>query len=244
MGKLDNKVAIVTGGSRGLGEATVRLFAREGAKVLLTDVLDVEGEALAAALGANVRFMHHDVSKEAEWQSVVAAAESAFGLVSVLVNNAGIAQSGPMETLSESEYSRVIAINQTGVFLGMKSVLASMRRTGGGSIINVSSIYGLRGSPQTIAYTASKFAVAGMTKAAAMELAPDRIRVNSIHPGFFATPMALGNQAVVDTVLPLVPAGRLGDPDEIAQMALLLASDDMKYATGAEFVVDGGFTTY
>ena len=242
MGRVSGKVAIVTGAARGLGAAFARRLIEEGAQVMLTDVLDSEVEATARALGSNARFAHHDVSSESEWQQIITATDSSFGPVNVLVNNAGIAHSGPLEHLAQSEYGKVIAINQTSVFLGMKSVIASMRKAGGGSIINISSIYGLRGSAQTLAYTAAKFAVTGMSKVAALELVPDNIRVNSIHPGFIRTPMAEASPDIIAAVLPTVPAGRLGETDELAQMVLLLASDEMRYATGAEFVVDGGWS--
>lgn len=241
MGRVSGKVAIVTGGARGLGESFVRLLAAEGAKVMCTDVLDREGATLAGALDG-VRFMHHDVVRRDDWHRVVEATEAALGPVSVLVNNAGIGGAAPLESYPEKDFRRVMDINVLGVFLGMQSVIPSMRRAGGGSIINISSTSGLRGVPHTTAYTASKFAVCGMTKTAALELAADSIRVNSVHPGPSKTPILMEAPDVIEAVLQQVPAHRLGEPTEIANMVLLLASDDMKFATGAEFVVDGGLT--
>lgn len=246
MGRVKGKVAIVTGAARGMGAAFARRLAEEGARVMLTDVLDKEGRATAEALGTAVRFVRHDVTRENEWQDVVAAAEAAFGPVSVLVNNAGIVLYCPTETLPESEYRRIIDVNQVSVFLGMKSVLPSMRRAGGGAIINISSVAGLVGGPgNSLAYTASKFAVRGMTKSAAIEFAPYRIRVNSIHPGAIRTPMVVpvpGSEGLLTEFLASTPAGRLGEPDEVASVVVMLASDEAQFATGAEFVVDGGVT--
>ena len=245
MGRVSGKVAIVTGAARGLGEAHARRLIDEGAQVMLTDVSDAEGEATAKALGANARFLHHDVSSEADWQRIVAETEKAFGPVSVLVNNAGIVISEPLEGLTEANYRRQVDVNQVGVFLGMKSVIESMKRAGGGSIINLSSIAGLIGVPMTFAYTASKFAVRGMSKAGAVELAPYNIRVNSVHPGVFRTQMNVSTPEVekfATAIAESMPAGRMGDPDEVANVVLLLASDESRFSTGAEFVVDGGWT--
>lgn len=245
MGRVSGKVAIVTGGARGMGAADAQWLVREGAKVMLTDVLDEEGKAMAAALGPNARFLHHDVTREAEWKRIVSETEAAFGPVSVLVNNAGIATYHPLETYEEAEYRRVIDINQVSVFLGMKSVVASMKRAGGGSIINMSSVCGIIGTAGNIAYVASKFAVRGMTKSAAIELAPYNIRVNSIHPGLIMTPMTKptpDTEAMLAASAAATPAGRVGQPDEIASVVLMLASDESHFSTGAEFVIDGGLT--
>lgn len=243
--RLEGKVAVVTGGARGLGAAIVRCFAEAGAAVVIADILDDVGGLLAEQV-AGSRFEHLDVSSEQNWQDVIAATESACGPVSILVNNAGVSGLSLIEDMTEEAYMRVIRINQVSVFLGMKSVVASMRRAGGGSIINLSSIAGLKGTPTAVAYAASKFAVRGMTKVAAIEFGPSAIRVNSIHPGSFDTDMVRGSDGeikdVIHDVMRGLPAGRLGDPDEIAQMALLLASDEMRIATGAEFVLDGGVT--
>lgn len=244
-GRVEGKVVIVTGAARGMGAAFARCLVAEGAQVMLTDVLDAAGRETARALGGNARYLHHDVTREAEWQAVVEATEAAFGPVSVLVNNAGIVAIAPTEHMSEAEYRRVVDVNQVSVFLGMKSVLRSMKRAGGGSIINVSSVCGIVGTPQTLAYTASKFAVRGMTKSAAIEFAPFNIRVNSIHPGGIRTPMttpACGAEDLSLAVAERQPAGRMGQPEEVASVVLLLASDETRFSTGAEFVVDGGMT--
>ncbi len=245
MGRVTGKVAIVTGAARGMGAIDAKRLIEEGAKVMLTDVLDGEGEATAKALGGNARYMHHDVTRETEWKLVVAETEKTFGPVSVLVNNAGIVDFGPIETTEESAYRRVIDIDQISVFLGMKSVLPSMKRVGGGSIVNISSIAGLIGSPGALAYTAAKFAVRGMTKSAAIEFAPHNIRVNSIHPGLIRTPMTAitpGSEDAINGVANGTPAKRVGEPDEVANVVLMLASDESRFSTGAEFVVDGGMS--
>lgn len=245
MGRVSGKVAIVTGAARGMGAAHARRLAEEGAKVMLTDVLDSEGECVAKAIGENARYMHQDVTQEAEWQRVIAATEAAFGPVSVLVNNAGILMIGPTESFEESVYRRVIDINQVSVFLGMKLVIPSMKRAGGGSIINISSGAGITGISHSMAYCASKFAVRGMTKSAAIELAPYNIRVNSIHPGLIRTSMIAitpESEATLSAAAAATPANRLGEPEEVANIMLLLASDETRFSTGAEFVVDGGFT--
>mgnify|MGYP001127256317 FL=1 len=242
MGKFDGKVVLITGAARGQGASHARCFVEEGAKVVLTDVLTEEGEALAKELGENAKFMKHDVRSEEEWQKVVEETEATFGPINVLVNNAGIVISKPLEELSEAEYRKVIDINQVGVFLGMKAVVPSMKKAGGGSIINISSINGLRGSRGTLAYDASKFAVRGMTKTAALELAEFGIRVNSIHPGVIQTPM-IAQDDVTDTVDLLsqkIPLKRVGQPIDISKLVLFLASDDSSYSTGSEFVADGG----
>ncbi|HKR45825.1 MAG TPA: glucose 1-dehydrogenase [Paraburkholderia sp.] len=243
MGRVSGKTALVTGAARGLGAAFARRLIAEGASVLLCDVLDEAGEALAHELGERARFVHHDVTRAQAWEQSVALAEAEFGPVNVLVNNAGVlGVVAPIEQLSEEDVRNVISVNQIGTFLGMQAVLPSMRRAGGGSIINVSSTSGLRGVPCTLAYTASKFAVRGMTKVAALELAQYGIRVNSLHPGPFRTHMTAGDSDSLQQILSVVPAGRVGEPDELSHMMLLLASDDMRFATGAEYVVDGGLT--
>jgi 3alpha(or 20beta)-hydroxysteroid dehydrogenase len=243
MGRVSGKVAIVTGAARGMGAAHARRLVEEGARVVLTDLLDQEGEAMARSLGANARFMHHDVSKEADWKRIVGDTEAAFGPISVLVNNAAISGFSPIETLEEAEYRRIIEVNQFSVFLGMKTVVPSMKRAGGGAIINISSSAGLVGLPYLLAYVASKFAVRGMTKSAAIELAPDNIRVNVIHPGTIRTPlMAEAPRDVEQRLIDAAPAHRLGEPEEVANVMLLLASDESRFLTGAEIPVDGGLT--
>lgn len=245
MGRVSNKVAIVTGAARGMGAAHARRMVEEGAQVMLTDMLDAEGEALAASLGASACYRHLDVTDEAGWIEAVAETEKIFGPVSVLVNNAGIIAYGAIEDMAAQVYRRVIEVNQVSVFFGMKSVVPSMRRAGGGSIINISSVAGLMGAPGALAYTASKFAVRGMSKSAAIELAPYQIRVNSIHPGMIDTPMTAPtpeSEAINAQFIAATPAQRMGDPDEVANMVVLLASDEVRFATGAEFVVDGGIS--
>jgi 3alpha(or 20beta)-hydroxysteroid dehydrogenase len=245
MGRLNGKVAVITGAARGMGAAHARLFVAEGAKVVLTDIRDAEGKAVAKELGTNARFLHHDVTKSGEWERVISEAEATFGPVSVLVNNAGIAPHVALPDISEAEYIKVIDVNQVSVFLGMKTVLPSMRRAGGGSIVNISSSAGLIGYPNMTAYVASKFAVRGMTKTAAVELARKGIRVNSVHPGAVWTPLAEESQGkdLIDRVCKeKVPLGRVGDPKEVSYLVLFLASDESSYCTGAEFVVDGGLT--
>ena len=244
-GRVTGKVAIITGGARGMGAMHGQRLVEEGAKVMLTDVLDAEGTAVAKALGANARYLHHDVTNEAEWKQIIAETEKAFGPVSVLVNNAGIVLFGSIENSTEADYRRVIDVDQVSVFLGMKSVLPSMKRAGGGSIINISSIAGLIGSSQAIGYSAAKFAVRGMTKSAAIEFAPYNIRVNSIHPGLIRTPMTMPSpeaEASMQMMIDATPARRAAEPVEVSNVVLLLASDETRFSTGAEFVVDGGFT--
>src|SRR6185295_9613065 len=189
MGRLDGKVALITGAARGQGEAEARLFVAEGARVMLGDVLDDDGEVVAKELGERAAYLHHDVTSEADWEAIVNATIARFGRVDVLVNNAGVFRLQGMTATSLDEYMRIVTINQVGTFLGMKAVATPMIGQGSGSIVNISSIAGLVGSAGTVAYTASKFAVRGMTKVAAVELAPFGVRVNSVHPGFIDTAM-------------------------------------------------------
>lgn len=244
MGRFDGKVVLITGGARGQGASHSRKFVEEGAKVVLTDVLAEDGEALARELGENAKFIKHDVRSAEDWYSVVAETEAAFGPIDVLVNNAGVALNKRLEELTEAEYRRVIDINQVSVFLGMKAVVPSMKKNGGGSIINISSINGLRGSAGNLAYDASKFAVRGMTKSAALELAEYGIRVNSIHPGVIETPMVMQDDVkdFVKQITEAIPLKRTGQSEDITKLVLFLASDDSSYSTGSEFVADGGLT--
>ncbi len=243
MGRLDGKVALVTGGARGQGAAEVRLFAAEGAKVVAADVRVDAGQALATELGDDVVFVRHDVADEGSWEGAVATAVERFGALHVLVNNAGIGHTATIAKHTLGDYERVISVNQTGVFLGIRSVIALMTAAGGGSIVNTSSGAGLRATKYMIAYAASKYAVTGMTAAAALELARYNIRVNSIHPGVIDTPM-LGDlrDSANDTLVRTTPLRRMGTPEEIANVALFLASDESGYMTGAHVVVDGGLT--
>ena len=251
MGRLDGKVALVTGAARGMGKAFSTLFAEEGAKVAVCDIRDDEGRALAESIGANATYVHLDVTSEDEWQAAVTKAEEAFGPVSVLVNNAGIAESAPFYEMTLESYRRVTEVLQTGVFLGMKTIVPSMTRAGGGSIVNISSIDGLMGMDGIMSYIAGKWAVRGMTKAAAREVADRNIRVNSIHPGFVYTHLAVEEEAHLAAThalldkhtAALAPMGRTARPEEIARLALFLASDESSYSTGSEFVADGGLTS-
>lgn len=246
MGRVSGKVAIVTGGARGIGEAIARLLVKEGAQVVITDIND--GAAVANELGENALFVKQDVRLEQEWRTVVSTAEKAFGPVSVLVNNAGIGSplGSDVELISEETYRRIIDINQIGTFMGMQQVLPSMKKAGGGSIINMSSVSGLVGRRNSLAYTASKFAVRGMTKVAAIEFGPYNVRVNSVHPGTISSPMLYTAEGALRPnprkIVEDLPAGRVGDAGEIAYMVLMLASDEVRFATGAEFIVDGGMT--
>jgi 3alpha(or 20beta)-hydroxysteroid dehydrogenase len=237
MAVLEDKVAIVTGGARGIGAAIVELFAAEGARVLATDILDDEGRQLAERAAGSVRYAHLDVTRERDWQESLATTKEDFGPVSVLVNNAGIVELGPIETTSLESFQHVLDVNLVGQFLGIKSVAPSMRRAGGGSVVNISSDAGLTGYNGLASYVASKWAVRGLTKAAALELSSAKIRVNSVHPGFVRTPMTAG---VPDSFADTQPIPRPGDPIEIARLVLFLASDQSSYCTGSEFVADGG----
>ena len=246
-GRLDGKVALVTGSARGMGEAEARRFAAEGAKVVVTDVLGAEGEAVAKDIGASAIFVPLDVTSEAEWQAAVDAAVGTFGKLDVLINNAGIVRFAPLVAMELDEYRLVLDVNVVGVFLGMKTAIPAMAAAGGGSIVNISSVDGIHGSPNLAAYTASKFAVRGITKVAALEHAQHKIRVNSIHPGGVSTPMAdtipgVTREQIEVLIGQSAPLGRIGQPEEIANLALFLASDESSYCTGAEFIADGGAT--
>jgi len=241
MGRLEGKVAIITGGARGQGAAEGRLFAAEGARVVLADVLDDEGRATAEAIGDAARYVHLDVTDEAQWQGAVEAAEAAFGPVTVLVNNAGILHFQALDRTTLEDFDRVLRVNVHGVFLGMKAVTPSMVRAGGGSIVNISSTAGLQGLPRFGAYVASKWAVRGLTKTAAIDLGVKGIRVNSVHPGGIDTPMIAGTSGDAPFYKRL-PVPRMGSADEAARAVLFLASDDASYISGAELAVDGGAT--
>ncbi len=243
MGKLDGKVAIVSGAARGQGEAEARAFVAEGASVVLGDVLDAEGEQVAADLGAAATYVHLDVTQPGDWERVVKTALSEYGKLDVLVNNAGILRLGLIESQPLDEYLAVVNVNQVGCFLGMQAVIPALKANGGGSIVNTSSTSGFIGVAGLAAYTASKFAVRGMTKVAAMELGHDNIRVNSVHPGGIDTAMvALDEFDDVDSdgFYSAQPIPRVGRPDEVAKLMVFLASDDSSYSTGSEFVCDGG----
>ena len=242
MGTLDGKVAIVTGAARGQGEAEARLFVSEGARVMLTDVLP-EGDAVARSLGDLAAFSKHDVSSASDWTRVVNATKDRFGRIDVLVNNAAIYRMRSLFDTTDEDFDEITRINQRGPFLGMRTVAPVMRANGGGSIINISSGAGLKGVRNMIAYATSKWAVRGMTKCAALELAAHGIRVNSVHPGVIETPMLKGNpDALNQAMVRATPIARIGQPDDIARMVMYLASDAASFITGAEFTVDGGAT--
>jgi 3alpha(or 20beta)-hydroxysteroid dehydrogenase len=244
VGKLDGKVAIVTGGARGQGGAEATLFRSEGAEVIVTDVLRDDGERLAKEIGAT--FIAHDVRSEEEWNEVVRQTIGRHGRIDVLVNNAGIFHRAKLVDTDLETYRRIIDVNQIGVYLGMRAVAPTMIDQGSGSIVNISSVAGLRAAPGGFAYGASKFAVTGMTKSAAMELARYGVRVNSIHPGMIDTDMMTdvtgGSTERHERFARSIPLRRAAEATEVAQLALFLASDDSSYCTGSEYVVDGGMT--
>ncbi len=246
MGRLDGKVALITGGARGMGKSHVRHFVAEGARVVFGDVLDGDGAAVAAQLGPDsCRYVHHDVTGEADWTAAVNTAVTAFGRLDVLVNNAGILSHAPIVDMPLDEFRRVIEVNLIGTWLGIRSVAGPMSEGGGGSIVNVSSIEGFVGAAGLSAYSASKFGIRGLTKTAAQELGPLGIRVNSIHPGGVMTPMAIAaapSFAHIDPAdfLKSLPIPRMAKPVEISRLVAFLASDDSSYSTGGEFVADGG----
>ena len=239
-GRLAGKVAIITGAARGQGAAEARLFAEQGAKVVLGDVLE-EGQAVADEIGEAATFLRMDIRRESDWAAAIAAAES-FGPLNVLVNNAAVVHFASIVETTLEDYQRVIDVNQMGTFLGVRSVIEPMKAAGGGSILNVSSIDGLQAKNGIIAYAASKWAIRGMTKVAAIELGHYGIRVNSLHPGGIDTVM--GNPTGIDNLDDFYrryPIPRAGRCEEIAQLALFLASDESSYSTGSEFVADGGW---
>lgn len=244
MNRLRNKVAIITGASQGMGASHARTFVAEGAKVILTDLNEEAGRSLAEELGENAIFIKHDVTKADQWAEVVKVGEEKFGPINVLVNNAGVL--GPISKtaeLDEDEYLKVVAVNQTAPFLGMKAVIPSMLKAKIGSIVNISSLAGMLanyGFP-SIAYVASKFAVRGMTKGTAVEYGPNNIRVNSVHPGFIRTPMMeLATDEGGGDALQQIPLGRLAEASEVSNLVLFLASDESSYITGHEHVIDAG----
>jgi 3alpha(or 20beta)-hydroxysteroid dehydrogenase len=251
MGKsrLDGKVALITGGARGMGASEAQLFIDEGARVVITDILDDDGKKTAQRLspdGSKCAFLHHDVTKEDDWNAVMKEALDAFGQIDILVNNAGIFERGTVLDTSLPMFEKTMNINVTGVFLGMKTVAPHMVSRKTGSIINISSVAGLNGTPGFLAYGASKWAVRGMTKGVAKELAPFGVRVNSIHPGIIDTPMLqtfdAAGEGVREAVRTRIPLGYEAEPIHVARLALYLGSDDSAYSTGSEFIVDGGWS--
>ncbi|WJD97788.1 SDR family NAD(P)-dependent oxidoreductase [Streptomyces antimycoticus] len=255
MGKLDGRVVVITGAARGQGEHEARLFVAEGARVVLGDVLDEPGEALAKELGESARFVHLDVGREDDWNAAVEAAKDAFGAVDGLVNNAGILRFNELVSTPLTEYLEVVQVNQVGAFLGMRTLAPELAAAGGGTIVNTASYVALSGMAFLTSYAATKAAVVGMTRVAAMELAAKGIRVNAICPGAIDTPMtnparldpaadaAEASAAVDELYRKLVPLGRIGRPEEVARLALFLSSEDSSYVTGQPFVIDGGWLT-
>ncbi|MET8701927.1 glucose 1-dehydrogenase [Kitasatospora sp. NPDC058032] len=244
MNDLTGKTVIITGGARGLGAEAARLAVAAGGNVVITDVLEDDGRTTAAELGERARFVRHDVTSEEEWQRVVDFAVAEFGAVHGLVNNAGISTGTLLADESVEHFRRVLDVNLTGVFIGMKTVVPALRAAGGGSIVNISSAAGLMGLALTAGYGASKWGVRGLSKIGAVELGTERIRVNSVHPGMTYTPMtaSVGIQRGEGNY-PNTPMGRVGEAPEIATAVVFLLSDDSSYVTGAELAVDGGWTT-
>jgi len=248
MGRVSGKVALVTGGSMGMGESHCQLLAREGAKIIVTDIAVEPGEAVAKAIcdaGGEAVFLRHNVASETEWIAVVDQAMGTFGKIDILVNNAGIVIFKPNDETTTAEWDRVMSINSTGVFLGCKHIVPAMKKAGGGSIVNISSISGMVGMVSQAAYQASKGAVRMLTKSCAVDYAKYNIRVNSVHPGAVRTPIlnALGDDtSMIDELVSTTIMKRMADPIELSYAVLLLASDESSYMTGSELVVDGGWT--
>lgn len=245
MGLLDGKVALITGGARGMGEAHVRLFLEEGARVVFGDVLEEEGKALAEETGAT--YVRHDVANQEEWGRAVGTAEELYGRLDILINNAGILKFRRIADMSLEDFDQVIGVNLKGTWLGIKSVIEPMKAAGRGSIVNISSIEGFVGAEGLSAYSASKFGVRGITKSAARELARFKIRVNSVHPGAINTSMALDpdmmNEVDADAFVKSMVMKRFAKPVEVSHVVAFLASSRASYCTGSEFTVDGGLTT-
>lgn len=236
MGRVDGKTALISGGARGIGAASARALVAEGAKVVLGDLLDDEGGAVADELGDAARYVHLDVTNPGDWTAAVEATVREFGALNVLFNNAGIANGAAIQRFSLEKWQRIIDVNLTGPFLGIRAATDALIAAGGGSIINNSSIEGLRGTSWAHGYVASKWGLRGLTKSVAIELAPHGIRVNSLHPGLIRTPITEG---IPDDMVP-IPLGRPGQPEDVASFVVFLASDESSFATGTEFVIDGG----
>jgi 3alpha(or 20beta)-hydroxysteroid dehydrogenase len=245
VGRLSGKIALITGAARGQGAEEARLFVAEGARVVIGDIREQEGLNVASGLGDAALFVRLDVTEEASWAAAIAQTVSAFGRLDILVNNAGAFHRKPLIETTVEEITDLFRVNQLGVLLGMKAVFPSMRDAGGGSIVNISSVAGLRGAPDTAAYTASKHAVRGATKVAALEFSPHGIRVNSVHPGLIDTEMVREKLAAgfMDGLVRKIPQRRFGTSEEVAKMVLFVASDEAAYSTGCEFVCDGGSLT-
>ncbi len=234
-------MALITGGARGMGAAHAQALVSEGARVLIGDVLDDAGSAVSTTLGDSAHFVHLDVTDPDQWDRAVDAAVTTFGRLDALVNNAGIVKVGPLRGSSVSDWQRVLDVNLTGAYLGMRAAIEPMIAGGGGSIVNISSVEGLAGSAHLHSYVAAKFGLRGITKSAAVELAQHNIRVNSVHPGLVHTPMSKG---VTEEFMAPIPMRRGAAPAEVSTFVVFLVSDESAYATGAEFVVDGGLTSY
>jgi 3alpha(or 20beta)-hydroxysteroid dehydrogenase len=239
MGRVDGKVALISGGARNIGGASARMLVAEGARVVIGDLLDEEGTALADELGDAARYVHLDVTNDDDWRRAVELTVAEFGTLNVLFNNAGIFNGGQLQRYKSELWQEMLDVNLTGAFLGMRAAADAMIAAGGGSIINTSSIEGLRGTPWAHGYVASKWGLRGLTKSVAMELAAHGIRVNSLHPGRISTP---ATDAMPDDMIP-IPLGRPGLPEEVATFVVFLASDESSFATGSEFVMDGGTVT-
>nr|WHW29167.1 hypothetical protein [uncultured bacterium] len=239
VGRIDGKIALITGGARGQGRQEAERFAAEGATVYITDVLDEVGATTADELGDAVTFLHHDVTSEDDWTAVIAGIVEQHGRIDILVNNAGIFSMTPALDTTIEAWNQMVAINQTGVFLGIRDVGRVMCAQGSGSIINISSIAGLGGVGRAHAYAATKWAVRGMSKSAALEFAAHGVRVNSVHPGIIDTDMLREFGGAIDTITEAIPLGRTASADEVANVVLFLASDEASYCSGHEFVVDG-----
>ncbi len=244
MNRLDGKVAIISGGARGMGAVEAELFVAAGAQVVITDVLDDDGTKTADRLGQACEFIHHDVTSETDWSNVVSTVLERHGHLDILINNAGIFEMGGLTDTSLAMWEKMIAVNQTGVFLGMRTAAPAMKENGSGSIINISSIAGMASAAVAHAYSASKWAVRGMTKSAAVELAPFGIRVNSVHPGIIETEMLNQfGEGMRERMEERIPLGRVAGPDEVGRLVQFLASDDSSYCSGQEFVIDGAMTS-
>lgn len=236
MSRFEEKVVLISGGARGMGESHARGIVNEGGKVVISDVLDDEGQALADDIGDSAIYTHLDVTKEKDWEKAVKLAVDTFGGLNALINNAGIVNFGPLAEYSEKDWSTIIGINLTGAFLGVKAAAPELMKNETSSIVNISSTAGMQGYAALHGYTASKWGLRGLTKSLAMELGEHGIRVNSIHPAAISTPMTEG----LDTENPGIPINRMGKPEEVTKMVMFLASEDSSFSTGSEFIIDGG----